>query len=241
MKSSGIGGQAVLEGVMMKNKERYAIAVRKPDQEIVVEVNEYKGLNDKVKLFKLTIFRGMGAFVDSMIIGTKALTYSSSFYEEEEEKQKPQSKAKEAFFTTITMLLSIVLAIGFFMILPYYLSQLLSKVISSHFALIVIEAIIKVALFVGYVLIISQVKDIKRFFMYHGAEHKVINCIESGRELTIANVKKASKEHKRCGTSFMFYVILLSILFFMFIQVETVWLRFILLILLVPVFAGVSY
>jgi uncharacterized protein YqhQ len=248
MKSSGIGGQAVLEGVMMKNKDKYAIAVRKPDNEIAVEVSEYKGISDKHDIFKMPILRGVAAFADSMIIGVKALTFSSSFFEEEEDKEKKdkkkegkESKGNDGFFTFITFFLSIVLAVGIFIILPFFLSSLVSKQIDSQIILSIIEGVIRVGLFVGYVVAISQMNDIKRFFQYHGAEHKTINCIEQGYELTVENVRRQSKEHKRCGTSFMLFVMLISIIFFMFIHVDIIWLRYVLRILLIPVVAGVSY
>ncbi len=240
MKSSGIGGQAVLEGVMMKNKEKYAIAVRKPNDEIAVEISEYRGINDKLSFFKLPIFRGIAAFADSMYIGTKAISFSSTFFEEEEQKPK-EKKSSDGFFTFLTFFLSIVIAVGIFILLPLFLSNLVSDKIDSVIILGLIEGVIRVALFVGYVVAISQMKDIKRFFQYHGAEHKTINCIEKGYELTVSNVKRQSKEHKRCGTSFMLFVMLLSIILFMFIQVDTVYLRYILRILLVPVIAGISY
>lgn len=240
MKSSGIGGQAVLEGVMMKNKEKYAIAVRKPNNEIAIKINEYKGISDKHSLFKLPIFRGIAAFADSLFIGTKAITFSSTFFEEEEQKPK-EKKSSDGFFTFLTFFLSIVVAVGVFILLPLFLANLVSDKIDSFIILGLIEGALRVALFVGYVVAISQMKDIKRFFQYHGAEHKTINCIEKGYELTVSNVKRQSKEHKRCGTSFMLFVMLVSIVLFMFIQVDTVYLRYILRILLVPVIAGISY
>lgn len=241
MKSSGIGGQAVLEGVMMKNKEKYAIAVRKPDNEIAVEVSEYRGISDKFSLFKLPILRGVAAFADSMFIGTKALTFSSEFFEEEEEKDKKEKKASDGIFTFLTFFFSIAFAVGIFILLPLFISNLISKKLDNFIILGIIEGIIRVALFVGYVLAISQMKDIKRFFQYHGAEHKTINCIERGYELTVSNVRKQTKEHKRCGTSFMLFVMLVSIILFMFIQVDQIWLRYVLRILLIPVVAGISY
>lgn len=244
MKSSGIGGQAVLEGVMMKNKEKYAIAVRKPDNEIAVEISEYKGISDRISFFKLPIFRGMAAFADSMYIGTKALTFSSSFFEEEEEREKEKKKGKKSsdgFFTFLTFFLSIAVAVGIFILLPLFLSNLISDKIDSVIILGIIEGVIRVALFVGYIVAISQMKDIKRFFQYHGAEHKAINCIEHGHELTVSNVRRQSKEHKRCGTSFMLFVMLVSIVLFMFIQTDTVALRYILRILLIPIISGISY
>lgn len=239
MKSSGIGGQAVLEGVMMKNKEKYAIAVRKPDNEITVDIKEYRGLSDRYAFFRTPVIRGFAALIDSMSLGIKSISFSSSFYDGEDNKEV--NTRKESILTAFTFFLSIALAVGIFILLPLFLSNLLSNVIESSIALGLMEGAFRVIFFVGYVVIISQFKDMKRFFQYHGAEHKVINCIEHGTELTISNVRKQSKEHKRCGTSFMLFVVLLSVVLFMFIQTDQVWLRFVLRILLIPVISGIAY
>lgn len=240
MKSSGIGGQAVLEGVMMKNKEQYAVAVRKPDNEIAVEIKEYQGIGNGNKIIKAPIIRGVIAFADSMILGVRALTYSASFYEEEEET-KNESKKKEGLLSFFVVLFSICIAIGLFVALPMFLSELFSKFISSTILLGVIEGIIRVLLLVGYIVAISFMKDINRTFMYHGAEHKTINCIERGYDLTVSNVRKQSRKHKRCGTSFILFVAFVSIIVFLFIRVDQIWLRVILRVLLIPVVAGISY
>ncbi len=250
MKPSGIGGQAVIEGVMMKNKDQYATAVRKPNNEIVIEKSTYVSIAEKYKFFKLPIFRGMLAFAESMIIGTRTLTFSTSFYEEEEEI-KP-SKLENAFSKVfkgkaesvamgLTFLISILLAVGIFIILPRFTASLLTKQIESEVVLTIIEGCIRILIFIAYVVAIAQVKDIKRMFMYHGAEHKTINCLENGFELTVENVKWQSKQHKRCGTSFMFIVMFVSIIFFIFIRVDQEWLRYLIRILLIPIIAGVSY
>ncbi|MDF2586520.1 MAG: hypothetical protein K0S41_361 [Anaerocolumna sp.] len=250
MKPSGIGGQAVIEGVMMKNKDEYAVAVRKPNNEIVIEKNTYVSFAEKVKLFKLPIFRGMLAFVESMLIGTKTLTFSASFYEEEEETKpskvdtafsKVFKEKAEAVAMGLTLLLSLALAIGIFMLLPLFAANLLTKHIESDIVLTLIECFIRIFIFIAYIVAISQIKDIKRMFMYHGAEHKTINCLEQGYELTVENVRWQSKQHKRCGTSFMFFVMFISIIFFIFIKVDTIWLRALTRVLLVPIIAGVSY
>ncbi|GAA4291034.1 hypothetical protein GCM10023142_25260 [Anaerocolumna aminovalerica] len=250
MKPSGIGGQAVIEGVMMKNKDEYAIAVRKPNKEIVIEKSTFVSAAEKYKIFKLPIFRGMLSFVESMIIGSRTLTFSASFFEEEEEV-KPSRMEKafskifkekaESVIMGITMLVSVILAIGIFILLPGFIAGLLTEVVQSRVLLTIIEGCIRILLFVSYVAAISQIKDIKRMFMYHGAEHKTINCIERGYELTVENVKRQSREHKRCGTSFMFIVMFVSIIFFIFIRVEQQWLRYVIRVLLIPVIAGVSY
>lgn len=250
MKPSGIGGQAVIEGVMMKNKDHYAIAVRKPNNEIVIEKSTYISIAEKYKIFKIPIFRGMLAFVESMIIGTKTLTFSASFFEEEEEV-KP-SKMEKAFAKVfkekaesvvmgITFFLAALLAIGIFIVLPRFFAGLLTGRIESEVLLTIIEGCIRIVIFIAYIVAISQVKDIKRMFMYHGAEHKTINCLEHGFELTVENVKWQSKQHKRCGTSFMFIVMFISIIFFIFIRVDQEWLRYLIRILLIPIIAGVSY
>ena len=243
MKSSGIGGQAVLEGVMMKNKDIYAVAVRKPDGEIAVDTKEYKSISEKHPVLKLPIVRGVVAFIESLAIGIKTLTFSASFYEDEEndKPKKETSKRSESITNFLIIFSSVCLAVGVFILLPYLASQFFGKKIESLAVLSLVEGLIRIALFVGYVIAISQMKDIKRVFMYHGAEHKTINCIEHGHELTVKNVKRQSTEHKRCGTSFMLIVMFVSIIFFIFIRVEAPWLRLVLRLLLVPVIAGVSY
>lgn len=246
MKYSGIGGQAVMEGVMMKNGERYAIAVRKPDQDIAVEVKDYTGLIKNEKVRHIPILRGVLNFIDSLALGISTLTYSASFFEEEGAGgEKPLDKAakkkKENAEMGFTVVLSFVLAIGIFMLLPYYLSQIFHKYIASPTLLALVEGGIRLVIFIAYVLLISRMEDIRRVFMYHGAEHKCINCIEHGMELTVENVRKSSRLHKRCGTSFLLFVLILSILFFAFIRVDSRILKVALRVLLIPVIAGVSY
>ena len=246
MKSSNIGGQALLEGIMMKNGSEYAVAVRKPDGEIEVRKEVYKSIVKWEKLTKIPFVRGMFNFIDSMVLGMKTLMYSASFYEEEtdivltrEEAQK--QKQKEEIMMTVTMIVSVVIAMGLFMVLPYFVSTLFSKVIPSRFLRTVLESLVRIALFVGYVLAISRMKDIQRTFMYHGAEHKCINCIEHGMELNVENVRKSSKQHKRCGTSFLFFVMFVSVIVCFFITVEAPILRVVLRIALLPLIAGISY
>ncbi len=243
MKSSGIGGQAVLEGVMMKNGSQYAVAVRKPNKEIEIKKDTFRGAKEKCGLFKLPILRGMAAFVESLMLGMRTLNYSASFYEEEEEdkKKKETSKAKESLADAGVVLLSILMAVAIFILFPLFISNLLGKYIESQTLQLALEGVLRILMFIGYVLLISRMEDIRRVFMYHGAEHKCINCIERGYELTVANVKKQSKCHKRCGTSFMLIVMLVSFVLFMFIRVEAVWLRYVLRIVLIPVISGVSY
>lgn len=245
MRYSGIGGQAVMEGVMMKNGDRYAVAVRKPDQEISVESFDYKGIIKNETLKKAPIIRGVLNFIDSLVLGMRSLMYSASFFEDEEENQKKSesedSGKKENEGMGLTVVFSIILAVGIFMVLPYYISLLFQRFIASKTVLAVIEGVIRLAIFVGYVVIISLMEDIKRVFMYHGAEHKCINCIEHGMELTVENVRKSSRQHKRCGTSFLLFVMIVSIIFFAFIKVDSGVLRLLLRLALIPVIAGVSY
>ena len=246
---SGIGGQAVLEGVMMKNKEKYAVAVRKPDGEIEVEVETYQGLAHGSKFKELPFIRGIFNFLDSLILGTRALNYSASFYEEEEGKETKFDKAMdkmsggngEKLLSGIVTVISIVLAVGIFIVLPYFISSLFESFIRNRSLMAIIEGVIRIALFLLYVWGISAMKDIRRLYQYHGAEHKCINGIEKGRPLTVHNVMRSSRLHKRCGTSFIFFVMLVSIVLFFFIQVDNVAEKVILRILLMPVVAGISY
>ena len=246
---SGIGGQAVLEGVMMKNKEKYAVAVRKPDGEIEVEVETYQGLAHGSKFKELPFIRGIFNFLDSLILGTRALNYSASFYEEEEGKETKFDKAMdkmsggngEKLLSGIVTGISMMLAVGIFIVLPYFISSLFESFIRNRSLMAIIEGVIRIALFLLYVWGISAMKDIRRLYQYHGAEHKCINCIEKGRPLTVHNVMRSSRLHKRCGTSFIFFVMLVSIVLFFFIQVDNVAEKVILRILLMPVVAGISY
>jgi uncharacterized protein YqhQ len=253
MKSSNIGGQAVMEGVMMMNKDHYSVAVRRPDGEIEVKVEQHRPLTKHKGLLKVPILRGVFSFADSMIVGMSSLMYSASFYEdEEEEKKKPATKEEEEqqkakkektdrlmMYGTVTF--SVVIAVVLFLMVPYFLSELLHKAGAGTTLTAVAEAFVRVALFLGYLAAISRMEDIQRVFMYHGAEHKCINCVEHGLELNVENVLKSSREHKRCGTSFLLIVMVISILFFMVVRVDTIWLRIVSRIVLIPVIAGVSY
>ncbi len=243
MRYSGIGGQAVMEGVMMKNGNKYAVAVRNPDKEIVIESSEYGGIGKNKKLKNMPVFRGVFNFIESLSLGFKTLTYSASVLEEEDKegKKDPKSKKKDDLVMGITVTASVVLAIAIFMALPYGISLLFRKAVSSQWVLALLEGALRLLIFLCYVGGISLMPDIKRVYMYHGAEHKCINCIESGRELTVENVRESSRLHKRCGTSFLLIVMFVSILFFMFIRVDSGILRLALRLLLIPVIAGVSY
>lgn len=241
MKYSGIGGQAVIEGVMMKNQKEYAVAVRKPDGQIEVTKKTCRSLRDKSKIANFPIIRGVVTFAESLAMGMKTLNYSASFFEEEEAETEKKSEAKESLLMGLVMVVAILLAVGIFVVGPFLISEALERPIPSPQLRGLIEGVIRVVLFVVYVKLISQMQDIKRVFMYHGAEHKSINCVENGQELTVENVRKQTTVHKRCGTSFLLIVMFVSILFFMFIVVGNMWLRMALRILLIPVIAGLSY
>ncbi|MGN0161702.1 MAG: DUF1385 domain-containing protein [Lachnospiraceae bacterium] len=250
MRPSGIGGQAVIEGIMMKNKSRYSIAVRKPDNEIEVVVKKYHNLSKKIKLLRLPLIRGVFNFIDSLIIGMSTLTYSASFYEDpQEQAPTPADKLArnlfkdklDSFVMAVTIIVAIGLALLLFMALPFYLSRLLGKIIVSKPLLNLLEGVIRLGIFLVYVTLISLMNDIKRVYMYHGAEHKCINCIENGLELNVKNVRASSRLHRRCGTSFMLFVMLISIVLFMFIRGENPWVQMGYRLLLVPVVAGISY
>jgi len=243
---SGIGGQAVLEGIMMKNQEKYAVAVRKPNGEIAVELENYQGILHESGLKKIPFIRGIFQFIDSLILGMKCLNYSAAFYESEEEGQPGQNDKKadgsgEKLTNVLVTVVSVVAAVGIFVVLPYYLSSLLGDYIHNDSLMAIIEGVIRILIFILYVVGISAMKDIRRLYRYHGAEHKCINCIERGRPLTVGNVMKSSRLHKRCGTSFIFFVLFVSIILFFFIRVENPVLKVVLRILLMPVIAGISY
>ena len=245
-----IGGQAVIEGVMMKNMDSYAVSVRKPNGKIETKVEECVSFADKHPLFQLPVFRGMANFLESMVIGMKTLNYSASFYEDEEEQtesrteqllEKILGEKAEKIIMGIVLVFSLAISIGLFMILPYIASEALGKLIRNEYVILFMEGIIRIAIFLGYIVLISRMEDIKRVFMYHGAEHKTINCLEAGVPLTPENVDNFSRLHKRCGTSFIFIVMIISMVFFFFIRVDTIWLRIVLRLLFLPLVAGVSY
>ena len=256
MKYSGIGGQAVIEGIMMRNGSKYAVAVRKPDGNIAMDVKETHSWSERHPWMKWPFIRGTFSFIESMITGIKTLMFSASFYETEDgEKETPES-GKEAAEDTEkasgeegiskgvlagTLLVSLAFAIGLFSLLPVLLASILRKWTDSGFVIALAEGVLRILIFVGYIWAVSMMKDIKRTFMYHGSEHKCINCIEHGLELNVENVRKSSKQHKRCGTSFMLIVMIISVFVFMFIRVDNVLLRMLTRVLLIPVVAGLSF
>ena len=247
---SGIGGQAVLEGVMMKNTDDYAIAVRKPDGEIDVDIEVFHPILKNSPLRKIPFIRGIFNFIDSLVIGMKSINHSSKFYEmDENEEPTGLDKAldavsggrSESILTGITTIVALVIAIGLFMVLPYFITQKLNSYVRNESLLAIIEGVVRLVIFLIYIIGISCMKDIKRLYRYHGAEHKCINCIERGHSLTVSNVMRSSRYHKRCGTSFIFLVMIVSIVLFFFIRVESPVYRVLIRIALVPVIAGISY
>lgn len=238
MKSSDIGGQAVLEGIMMRHEDEYSVAVRKPDGEIFVKKDEYHSVAPWKPLTEIPFIRGVFKFIDSMILGIKTLTFSAEFYEEEEAHEE---KKEKKLMMAGAVLFSVVAAIGIFMVLPYFLSSLLKPFVPSYIWRTIIEGFMRIGIFIAYVLLISRMEDIQRTYMYHGAEHKCINCIEHGLALTVDNVRISSRQHKRCGTSFLFFVLAISIILLLLIRVESPILRVVVRIALLPVIAGISY
>lgn len=246
---SGIGGQAVIEGIMMKNKDRYSIAVRTPSGEIDVTLEEYDSFTPSKLFLKIPFIRGVFNFIDSLILGIRTLNYSATFYEEPPKRKREKPKLFERIFgdysdkvlSFITVAISLALAIGLFMIVPYLLSQLFRTVIVNSTVIAIIEGLLRVVIFIAYIVVISMMSEIKRVYKYHAAEHKCINCLETGHILTVDNVRKASRLHKRCGTSFMFFVVFVSVILFMFIRVEDPVMRVVIRLLLLPVIAGISY
>ncbi|MBR1440890.1 MAG: DUF1385 domain-containing protein [Lachnospiraceae bacterium] len=241
---SGIGGQAVLEGIMMKNQDKYAVAVRKPNGEIAVEVKEASGGLSNSVLKKIPFIRGVFVLIDSLVLGIRSLNMSAEYFDEEEPREDGQKTAKKAadnLWSVFTTMLAIAIALAVFVVLPYYLAEFLNTWIRNDSLMALIEGLLRVVIFVAYVAGISLMKDIRRVYMYHGAEHKCINCIENGLSLNVTNVMKSSRQHKRCGTSFMLYVMIISIIIFFFIRVDMVWLRVLLRFVMIPVVAGLSY
>lgn len=242
---SGIGGQAVLEGIMMKNQEKYAVAVRKANGEIAVELENYQGLLHGSKFKEIPFIRGVFNFIDSLVLGMKCLNFSASVYDERDEenglKEGKAAGGSEKLANMLVTVFSVVLAVGIFIVLPYYLASFFRGYVRNESLMAIIEGTIRIVIFLFYVWAISLMKDIRRLYRYHGAEHKCINCIEKGRPLTVHNVMRSSRLHRRCGTSFIFFVLIVSIVLFFFIRVDNPVQRLILRILLMPVVAGISY
>lgn len=244
MKYSGIGGQAVMEGVMMRNGEDYAVALRLADGSIHVDKKKTKKQNHIG--YRIPIVRGVFNFIDSLVIGMSTLMDSAAYFDEEPQKEltpeeEKTKKKKEKAEMTGTLMVSVAMALVIFMLIPYLFSRFVGRFVESQSIQALVEGLFRIVIFVGYVLLISLMEDIKRVFMYHGAEHKCINCIEHGLELTVENVKKSSKQHKRCGTSFLLFVLIISVFVFMFIRFDSPVLQFLCRLVLIPVIAGISY
>ncbi len=244
---SGIGGQAVLEGVMMRNGIHYATAVRRPDGSVIAEPREYHGILEDSKLKTTPFVRGIFVFIDSLILGMKCINYSAEIYAEEEEdadktaEQKEKETGLDSVLSVLVTVIAFLLAIGLFFVLPYFISSLLGRFVHSHFLLAVAEGLIRIGIFIAYISGISLMEDIKRLYRYHGAEHKCINCIENGLPLTVENARKSTRFHKRCGSSFLIFVMMVSIVLFFFIRVESPLMKVLLRILLIPVISGISF
>ena len=244
---SGIGGQAVLEGVMMRNRQEYAVAVRKPDGEISVDIKQLD-YDPKSLKKRIPFIRGIFSFVESLTLGMDILSFSASFEEEEEDEKGKKSLMEKIFkdkaedvVMGLTVLFSIAFAILLFMVLPYAVSEYLGKFIRNKSLILLIEGALRIFIFVLYVAGIALMKDIRRLYQYHGAEHKCINCVETGRPLTVKNVMKCSRFHKRCGTSFMLFIVVLGVILCFFIRTDVLWLKIAIRIALIPVLAGISY
>lgn len=236
---SGIGGQAVLEGVMMKNGDDYAVAVRRENGSIVIKKDIYKGILEDTGVRKIPVIRGFFVLIDSLVLGLRVTDYSASMYDPEEAAET--DSVKEKIITGLIMVFSLVIAVGLFILLPYGAASFLSSRIGNSNLLVLIEGILRLTIFLIYIRAITAMKDIKRLYQYHGAEHKCINCLESGLPLTVENARKSTRLHKRCGSSFTMFVMLVSIILFFFIRTDSHVMRIVLRILLIPVISGISY
>jgi uncharacterized protein YqhQ len=243
---SGIGGQAVMEGVMMRSSDKYAVAVRMPDK--TIHIDEKTDNYTANPWLKVPIIRGMISFIYSLITGISALMTSANYFEDDEETKAKKARLTEEERKKMesrelwgSFAFSLVVAILVFFLLPYGLSKLMGRLIPSPFAVTALEGLIRVLIFLAYIVLISRMEDIRRVFMYHGAEHKCINCVENGLPLTVENVKKSTRLHKRCGTSFIFIVMIISIFVFMFIRSSNPLVQILLRLALIPVVAGISY
>ena len=242
-----------MEGVMMKGPDSYALAVRTPEKNIEVKVTEYKSLGEKHKVLRIPFVRGVVNFLESLYIGMKTLMDSSEYLDDGEDSKNQDVKnvspedtetkksGSESAYLIGTLVVSLLIAIGVFMLLPAFLANFLYKFTDKSILVNIAEGVLRLLIFLGYVAAISFMEDIKRTFMYHGAEHKTISCLEAGDDLTVENVRKHTRFHKRCGTSFVFIVMIISIFVFMFVHTKVMWLRLLSRIILIPVIAGLSY
>ncbi len=247
---TSIGGQALMEGILMRGPEKEAIVVRKPDGTLEEKVESVTSPKDKFAPFGWPIIRGSVNFVDTMIKGVKALTYSASFLPEEDAEPDKVDKWIEKHFTAekaqkiiigVSVVIGLVVSVGLFILLPTILAGLFYNAVESRILRNLIEGVIRIVIFLLYMILASKMKEIKRVWMYHGAEHKTIFCYEAGLPLTVENAKIQPRLHPRCGTSFMIIVMVVSILVFSVVNVESVWLRMALRLALLPVTVGISY
>ncbi|NLK90729.1 MAG: DUF1385 domain-containing protein [Clostridiales bacterium] len=252
MKPTSIGGQAVIEGVMMRGPKDIAIAVRTPENEIVVKKEPVEGIITKYRLNKIPFLRGGLALIDSMVLGIKSLNYAVSIAMPEEDADEELGRF-EAFLqkifgdrladivTYFSVFIALLVAVGVFILGPTLLAGTLKKFISNTIVLNLTEGVLRLALFIAYIFAISKMEDIHRVFQYHGAEHKSIYCYENGEDLSIENVKKYSTLHPRCGTSFLFIVMMISMVLFSMVAWKGPISRMLIRLALLPVVAGISY
>ncbi|MBP3285058.1 MAG: DUF1385 domain-containing protein [Clostridia bacterium] len=254
-----VGGQAVIEGVMMRGPKKYAVAIRKTNGNVLLDKGDVNSITDRVKFLKIFLIRGIVAFFESITLGMKTLLFSADYFDTEEKSsedaglysaeemkvvEERETKEKiHGWIVFTSLLVSLLICITLFFILPTYVAGLFFNNVDTDQRIWfnLVEGALRILIFFAYLLLVSNMKDIRRVFEYHGAEHKTINCFEAGEELTIENVKKHSRFHPRCGTSFIFVVMIVSIIVFAFFKADNIWLTILQRILLLPVVAGVSY
>jgi len=250
-----IGGEALIEGVMMKSPRDIAIAIREPNGNIVIDKKPLSSLATKYKFFKIPVIRGAVGMYESLVLGMKSLMYSAEFVEASDEDNANPSKI-DRFFERLfgdkvkdiaiyfSVIIALVFGIGLFFLLPNFIAGLVGFNKDKAVGVLlynVFEGILRIALFIGYIFLVSRMKDIQRVFEYHGAEHKTIHCYEHQEELTVDNVKKYTTRHPRCGTAFLFVVMIISILIFSFTGIQNMWVNILARLLLIPLVAGISY
>jgi len=242
-----IGGQALIEGIMMKGPHKIATAIRKPDGEITIRTKKLKSVFNN-SLLKKPIIRGSAALIEAMLIGVKELMYSAEFYEEEIEEDFLDRALRKIFkdkadtaIIYASVVIALLISVGVFIVGPSLITNLLKNIIPIPIVLNLIEGFIRIGLFVIYVYYISKLEDIKRVFMYHGAEHKTIYCYENMEELTVENARKYTTLHPRCGTSFIVNVLLISIVVFSFFGWPNPLMRVVIRLAMLPLIAGIAY
>lgn len=254
-KKTTIGGQALFEGILMRGPKKTSIVVRKPEGDLDITEDHTKTISSKSKFFRLPFVRGVVSLIDSMIMGTNALVYSTSFYEDEVEEDEKEGildkffnfiedklgNKAESFITGISIAISLIISVLIFFLIPTIVTSFFKKFLDSTIILNLIEGFIRILIFLFYIFLVSKMEDMNRVFMYHGAEHKSIHCYESGEELTVENVRKCSRLHRRCGTSFIFTVMIVSILVLSFFGWPNPFVRLITRLLALPLIAGISY